>query len=102
MQQFPPGPWTSDEDPQICEIWDANENLVAEVNEFVRNRRGDRQPNRTDEEVLAIGQAIAAVPKLIEALILIRNDVAQYPAFDRPCHALDVVDEALKLAGIEP
>lgn len=44
---------------------------------------------RNDEETDADGRLIAAAPDLLAALKLLVADVADYEAWERPCHALD-------------
>lgn len=50
-------------------------------------------------EVLALVAAARREAGLREALTLLVNDVADYPAWDRPCHALNVARTALAAKG---
>lgn len=90
--QLPPAPWRSDQDDSICEIWDANSVLVAEVSSFIRKEGGDRHSNRPGPDVLALGQAIAAVPDMVAALqamlVEFGNEFANNPACEQSKAAL--------------
>lgn len=46
----------------------------------------------------ANARLIASAPELFEALELLLKDVADYPAWQRPCHAVDVATAALAKA----
>lgn len=47
-------------------------------------------------------KTIAAAPELLSALELLVADIAQYEAWQRPCHALDVACAAIAKARKEP
>lgn len=51
-----------------------------------------------EDEALANARLIAAAPDLAEALRLLLADVEQYPAYQRPVHAVDVARSALTRA----
>jgi len=54
-------------------------------------------------EATANAHLIAAAPELLEALKLLLADVADYPAWQRPCHAVDVAQAAIaKAEGATP
>lgn len=87
---FTPGPWTvvpyGDGDSLV--IHSSDENRVC----FMATHGGSR---KSWETIQANANAIAALPDLYEALRLLVADVAQYEAWQRPCHALDVAHAAL-------
>lgn len=54
--------------------------------------------NEDPDAYYANARLIAAAPDLYEALRLLVADVADYPAWQRPCHALDAARAALAKA----
>lgn len=52
-----------------------------------------------DKHARAAVKAQLQASVLLEALKLLRADVADYPAWQRPCHALDVADAAIAKAA---
>jgi len=92
-----PGPWTIGKKPRlqpyiegadgtpVCSCGGNAPGSGAYTTETFRRRDAN-------------ARLIAAAPELLEAMKLLIADVADYPAWQRPCHALDVARAAIAKA----
>ena len=82
---------------------DIPEARLAEIEASAQPNDSKTWPNAyvtvAADDVLALVAAYRREAGLREALTLLVNDVADYPAWDRPCHALNVARTALAAKG---
>ncbi len=93
-EKWTSGPWVSQgwvPTWAYIPVRDAHHNVIASM-------YPDAAHNYTRDEVEANAHLIAAAPDLYAALQLLLDDVADYPAWERPCRAVDVARAALSRA----
>lgn len=95
-----PGPWIlkvhhRHGHDRMVPVW----YIAAENNVGIAVQPSYSNPEHED----ANSRLIAAAPELYEALTLLLADVQDYPAWQRPCHAVDAAKAALaKARGEQP
>lgn len=91
-----PGPWAVDPDDRPGMEW--NNHIVQQASPHIAICFMTHSGKRDNSEAEANARLIASAPELLAALDLLVKDVADYEAWQRPCHALDVAIAALKKA----
>ena len=97
--KWTPGPWDfSMAKMPIDGEYDYCISAVVDGERYVISEAFGRVSEKQRPNAHANARLIAAAPELYEALERLVADVADYDAWERPCHAVDTARAALKKA----